>query len=81
MYIKDNKQRIARWEFFGGNLKGIKEKLEYIKSNSYVDYLYDLMTKYKAERAFVWNRAEGLAKEAMKVGGLEKDVKKLKQQN
>lgn len=57
------------------------EKLEYIKSNSYVDYLYDLMTKYKAERAFEWNRAEGLAKEAMKVGGLEEDVKKLKQQN
>ena len=32
MYIKDEKQRIARWDFYGGNLYGVMEKLSYIKS-------------------------------------------------
>ena len=32
MYIKNKNGNIARWDFFGGNLKGVKEKLEYIKS-------------------------------------------------
>ncbi|MDD6793815.1 MAG: glycoside hydrolase family 13 protein [Clostridiaceae bacterium] len=32
MYIKDNSGKIARWDFFGGNLKGIIKKLDYIKS-------------------------------------------------
>ncbi|RII31818.1 glycoside hydrolase family 13 protein [Clostridium chromiireducens] len=32
MYIKDNFGRIVRWDFYGGNLKGIIKKLEYIKS-------------------------------------------------
>lgn len=32
MYIKDEKQQIARWDFYGGNLFGIIEKLSYIKS-------------------------------------------------
>ena len=32
MYIKNEKGSIMRWDFYGGNLKGIKEKLEYIKS-------------------------------------------------
>ena len=32
MYIKNEKGNIARWDFYGGNLKGVKEKLEYIKS-------------------------------------------------
>ena len=31
MYIKDNDGEIARWDFHGGNLKGIIEKLTYIK--------------------------------------------------
>lgn len=30
-YIKDNDGRVVRWEFFGGDLKGIIEKLPYIK--------------------------------------------------
>lgn len=32
MYIKDNFGRIVRWDFYGGNLKGIVKKLDYIKS-------------------------------------------------
>jgi len=32
MYIKDNVGRIARWDFYGGNIKGIIKKLDYIKS-------------------------------------------------
>lgn len=32
MYIKDNFGRIVRWDFYGGNLKGVLKKLDYIKS-------------------------------------------------
>lgn len=32
MYIKDDKGDVVRWDFYGGNLLGVKEKLEYIKS-------------------------------------------------
>ncbi|QAA35422.1 glycoside hydrolase family 13 protein [Clostridium manihotivorum] len=32
MYIRDNSGKILRWDFFGGNLKGIVKKLSYIKS-------------------------------------------------
>ena len=32
MYIKDNFGKVLRWDFYGGNLKGIIEKLDYIKS-------------------------------------------------
>ncbi|MDS0528465.1 glycoside hydrolase family 13 protein [Clostridium sp. SHJSY1] len=31
MYIKDNLGRLVRWDFYGGNLKGITEKLDYLK--------------------------------------------------
>lgn len=31
MYIKDHSGRIVRWDFFGGNIKGILKKLDYIK--------------------------------------------------
>lgn len=31
MYIKDDLGKVLRWDFFGGNLKGIIEKLEYLK--------------------------------------------------
>ncbi|MFT4146215.1 MAG: glycoside hydrolase family 13 protein [Mobilitalea sp.] len=31
MYIKDEKGEIVRWDFFGGNLWGILEKLPYLK--------------------------------------------------
>ena len=32
MYIKDNSGEIIRWDFYGGNLKGIIEKLDYLES-------------------------------------------------
>lgn len=32
MYIKDMNGNIVRWDFYGGNLIGVKKKLEYIKS-------------------------------------------------
>lgn len=32
MYIKDNMGRIVRWDFYGGNIKGIIKKLDYVKS-------------------------------------------------
>ena len=32
MYIKNSDTSIARWDFFGGNLKGIIEKANYLKS-------------------------------------------------
>ncbi|MBE6050433.1 MAG: glycoside hydrolase family 13 protein [Clostridium sp.] len=31
MYIKDNTGRVIRWDFYGGNLKGIIKKLDYLK--------------------------------------------------
>ena len=32
MYIKDMSGNIVRWDFYGGNLLGVKKKLKYIKS-------------------------------------------------
>ena len=32
MYINDNSGKVARWDFYGGNIKGIMRKLDYIKS-------------------------------------------------
>lgn len=32
MYIKDYQGRILRWDFYGGNIRGIIKKLDYIKS-------------------------------------------------
>ena len=32
MYIRDNRGKIIRWDFYGGNLRGIIKKLDYIKS-------------------------------------------------
>lgn len=31
MYIKDSSGKIVRWDFYGGNLKGVIKKLDYIK--------------------------------------------------
>lgn len=31
LYIKDNQGEILRWDFFGGNLKGIQAKISYLK--------------------------------------------------
>lgn len=32
MYIKDHQGNILRWDFFGGNLKGVIKKLDYLES-------------------------------------------------
>ena len=32
VYIKDSSGEIIRWEFFGGNLEGIRKELDYIRS-------------------------------------------------
>jgi len=32
MYIKDGLGKVGRWDFYGGNIKGILKKLDYIKS-------------------------------------------------
>lgn len=32
MYVKDKNGDIAKWDFFGGNLRGVINKLDYIKS-------------------------------------------------
>ena len=32
MYIKNSNGELARWDFYGGNLLGVRKKLEYIKS-------------------------------------------------
>ncbi|MBE6049796.1 MAG: glycoside hydrolase family 13 protein [Clostridium sp.] len=31
MYIKDSSGKISRWDFYGGNLRGVIEKLHYLK--------------------------------------------------
>lgn len=31
LYIKDQQGNIMRWDFFGGNLRGVKEKLPYLR--------------------------------------------------
>lgn len=31
MYIRNNKQEVVRWDFYGGNLLGIEKKLPYLK--------------------------------------------------
>ncbi len=38
-YIKDKEGRVVRWDFFGGNLKGIQEKLPYLKELG-IDVIY-----------------------------------------
>ncbi|WML34947.1 glycoside hydrolase family 13 protein [Clostridium sp. OS1-26] len=39
MYIRDANGKVVRWDFYGGNLKGVIEKLEYLK-NLGVDIIY-----------------------------------------
>ncbi|MGL5982453.1 MAG: glycoside hydrolase family 13 protein [Cetobacterium sp.] len=39
MYIKNSKQEIIRWDFYGGNLKGITKNINYLKELN-IDALY-----------------------------------------
>lgn len=51
MYIRDNNGNIERWDFYGGNLKGVIEKLDYIKSLGasiiYMNPIFDAISCHK----------------------------------
>lgn len=51
MYIKDNNGNIIRWDFFGGNLKGIIEKLNYLAklgvSIIYLNPIFEARSNHK----------------------------------
>ena len=51
MYIRDNNGRIKRWDFYGGNLRGVIEKLDYIKSLGvniiYMNPIFDAVSCHK----------------------------------
>lgn len=54
-YIKDREGRIARWDFFGGNLRGVIEKLDYIKSLGvtiiYLNPIFESPSSHKYDTA------------------------------
>ncbi len=54
-YIKDKDNRIARWEFFGGNLKGIQEKLSYIQqlgaTTVYINPIFEARSNHRYDTA------------------------------
>lgn len=51
MYIRDNNGSIKRWDFYGGNLRGVIEKLDYIKSLGvniiYMNPIFDAVSCHK----------------------------------
>ncbi|WP_066678993.1 glycoside hydrolase family 13 protein [Clostridium septicum] len=51
MYIRDKDGDIARWDFYGGNLRGIIKKLQYIKSLGvsiiYMNPIFDSVSNHK----------------------------------
>lgn len=51
MYIKDNEGNIVRWDFYGGNLKGIIDKLGYLKklgvSIIYLSPIFEASSNHK----------------------------------
>lgn len=51
MYIRDNNGSIKRWDFYGGNLSGVIEKLDYIKSLGvniiYMNPIFDAVSCHK----------------------------------
>ena len=51
MYIKDKEGNIVRWDFYGGNLKGITEKLTYLKklgvSIIYLNPIFESVSNHK----------------------------------
>lgn len=54
-YIKDKDNNIARWEFFGGNLKGIQEKLPYIQQigvgTIYINPVFEARSNHRYDTA------------------------------
>lgn len=55
MYIRDNEGKVIRWDFFGGNLKGVIEKLDYIKSLGvsaiYLNPIFESVSNHKYDTA------------------------------
>lgn len=55
MYIKNSDGDIERWEFFGGNLKGISKKLDYIKSlgagTLYLNPIFEARSNHRYDTA------------------------------
>lgn len=51
MYIRDNNGSIERWDFYGGNLKGVRDNLDYIKSLGasiiYMNPIFDAVSCHK----------------------------------
>lgn len=50
-YIRDSRGNILKWDFFGGNLKGVIQKLEYVKSLGanviYLNPIFDAASNHK----------------------------------
>jgi len=55
VYIKDSENRIVRWEFFGGNLKGIQEKINYMKElgadTVYINPVFEARSNHRYDTA------------------------------
>ncbi|MDI3508975.1 MAG: cyclomaltodextrinase / maltogenic alpha-amylase / neopullulanase [Clostridiales bacterium] len=51
MYIRNKEDDIERWEFFGGNLKGVMAKLDYLKSLNvtaiYLNPIFEASSNHK----------------------------------
>jgi len=51
LYIKDEKGRVDRWNFFGGNLKGVIQKLPYLQelgiSVLYLNPIFEAVSNHK----------------------------------
>lgn len=54
-YCKDSQGRVIRWPFFGGNLRGIQEKLPYLKSlgvgSIYLNPIFKAASNHKYDTA------------------------------
>lgn len=54
-YIKDDQGRVTRWTFFGGNLLGVKEKLDYLQelgiSIIYFNPIFEASSNHKYDTA------------------------------
>ena len=55
IYLKNEDGTIKRWEFYGGNLKGITEKLDYIKSlgadTIYLNPIFEAQSNHRYDTA------------------------------
>lgn len=50
-YVRDDSGKIVTWDFFGGNLKGVEEKLDYLSSLGvsiiYLNPIFDSVSNHK----------------------------------